>query len=192
MAAKGYCTTADVASLLGVTFDAGQTTRCTTLIEQAEVYIDNETDRGWLVGAQTDEEHYCPPHRLFVRYAPIDSVTAITGRTGIGEDDTALVVDEDYEVRDAELGLVYLVSPGSYDLVKVDYTPTASVPADIKLACTEIVANWMQPTLNPGMYGVDSYSLPDLTVRYSRAHVQAAAPPTAMMILDRYRYRIHG
>ncbi|MCP4415955.1 MAG: hypothetical protein GY805_04990 [Chloroflexi bacterium] len=192
MAAKGYCIADDVADLLGLTFTAAQTTQCNALIEQAEIYIDEETGRAWLTGAQTDEQHYCPSHNLFLLYAPVTSVATITGRTGIGESDAALTVDEDYEVRDATKGQIYLVSPGSYDRVQVDYTPVPTVPADLALACAEIVGNWLQAHLQPGSFGLDSYSLPDLTVKFSRGHSQAAVPPSAERILDHYRYRVQA
>jgi hypothetical protein len=192
VAAKGYCVADDVADFLAQTFTAGQEAQCNELIERAELHIDNETNRGWLMGAQTEEAFYNPGNELHLRYTPVTSVDAITGRTALGESETALTVDEDYEVRDLEKGLIYIVSPGSYDRLLVDYTPSTSVPPDLKQACVEIVANWMQPHLQPGSYGLDSYSLPDLTVRFSRSHVQASVPPNAQRVIDHYRYRIHA
>lgn len=192
MAAKGYCTASDVESFLGVTFTAGQTTQCNNLIEQAEVFIDEETNRAWLTGVQTDEAVYHPDYKVYVRYVPLTSVEAITGRSGLGETDEALTVDEDFEVRDLESGLIYIVSPGNYDRLLIDYTPVDTVPADIKKACIELVAVGLQPQFQPGSFGLDSYSLPDLTVRFSRSHVQAAAPPTVQQVIDRYRFRVHS
>lgn len=192
MASKGYCTSTNVADWLGATFTAAQYAHCETLIEQAEIFIDEETGRGWLVDTQTDEAIYHPRYLVYLKYAPVDSITTITGRTGIGEDEETLTADDDYEVRDLTTGLIYLVSPDSYDRILVDYTPTDAVPADITMACTEIVANWMQPHLTPGMFGVDSYSLPDLTVKFSRTHTQQPMPPNAMRVIERYAYRTHA
>lgn len=192
MSAKGYCTAAEVAAFLGVTFTAGQTTQAGVLIEQAESYIDGETNRAWLVGAQTDEVHYIDNSRfIFLQFAPVTSVQAITGRAALGASETTLTANVDYEVRDLAAGLIALVS-GGYDQVKVDYTPVAAVPAEIKLACIQLVANWLQPQLQPGSYGLDSYSLPDLTVNFARSHVQNAAPPTVQQILERWRFRVYG
>ncbi len=192
MAAKGYCTVDDVEGFLARTFTAAQEMQCETLIESVEIYIDEETDRAWLTGAQTDEAHYNPTCELYLRYAPVASVTAVTGRSGLGEDEEALVVDEDYEVRNLTTGLIHLVYPGNYDRVLVDYTPVATVPADLKQAVIELVAAWLQPHLQPGSYGLDSYSLPDLTVRFARSHVQEITPPNVRRIIDRYRYPVHA
>lgn len=192
MAAKGYCTTDDIEAFLAVDLTATQLSQAETLIEQAEAYIDGECNRGWLVGAQTDEAHYHPGYFLHLKYAPVASITAITGRAGLGQSEETLTADEDYEVRDLDSGLIYLVSPGNYDRVQVDYTPAASVPAEITRACVELVAAWLQPQLQPGAFGIDSYSLPDLTVKFNRSYNQVALPPTVQAILDRYRYRIHG
>lgn len=192
MAAKGYCTTIDVSDYLGLELSTAQVSQAEALIEAAEAFIDTETGRAWLTGAQTDEEHYYPTRYVYLKYAPVASVTAITGRCGIDDTDEALTAADDYEVRDLNKGLIYLVYPKSYDRIRVDYTPVATVPADIKLACTEIVANWLQPHLQPGTFGLDSYSLPDLTVRFARSHVQSVTPPAAAAILERYRYRTHA
>lgn len=191
MAAKGYCTYADVEAFLGKTFSAGQQTLCTGQIERAEVMIDQWTNRGWLVGAQTNEAFYWPPNHIFLRYAPVTSVGTITGRAQLGETEVTLVADTDYEVRSLEDGRVYLVTPSSYDRILVDYTPVASVPGDIKQACIEIVANWMQPALS-GSFGLDSISLPDYSIKFARSHVQEVVPPLAMTTLDRYRYPVHA
>ncbi len=188
MAAKGYCVAADVEVMLGRTFTAAQHNHAENLIERAEIWIDTYTNRGWLVGVQTNEAHFWPSFLVYLDYSPIDSVTSVNGRTDIGEAETALVVDDDYEVRDLATGLIYLVEPSAYDRIRVTYTPTAAVPADITQACIELAAAWLQPHLSPGSYGIDSYSLPDLTVRYARSHVQEVMPPTVRAILDAYRH----
>lgn len=192
MAAKGYCTADEVADFLGVTFTAAQQTYCESLIERAEVDVDEETGRGWLVGAQTDEPFYYPPFHIYLKYTPVTSIQAITGRTGIGEAETVLTAEVDYEVRSLAEGHLFLVTPGVYERVQVDYTPVASVPGDLKEAFIELVALRMQPQLNVGMYGLDSYSLPDLTVKFARSHVQVALPPFVMRVLDRYRWPVHA
>lgn len=191
MVAKGYCTAAEVEAFLGVTFVTAQTNQCNALIEQAESYIDGETNRGWLVGVQTAEAHFFDNSRLvFLRYVPVSSVAAITGRAALGASEITLAANVDYEVRDLEAGLIRLMAV--YDRLLVTYTPVNSVPAEIKAACVQLVANWLQPQLQPGSYGLDSYSLPDLTVNFARSHSQSAAPPTVQQILDRYRFRVYG
>lgn len=192
MAAKGYCTVKNIADFLGLEMTAAQAVQCQSLIERAENYIDNETGRGWLVGPQTDEAHFLGQGRwVFLRYAPVASVTAVTGRTGPGETEETLTLNEDYEVRDLETGLIRLLVNG-YDRILVDYTPVASVPGDLVQAAIELVANWLQPHLQTGSFGLDSYSLPDLTVKFARSHSQEVAPPLAKMVIDSYRYRVHS
>ena len=85
MAAKGYCTAEEVANFLGRDFTAAQWAQCEKLIERAEAFIDNYTGRGWLMGTQTDEAHYLinANRFIFLRYAPVSSVSAITGTSSI-------------------------------------------------------------------------------------------------------------
>lgn len=192
MAAKGYCTVEDVADLLALTLTAAQEAQCQALVERAERYIDEETGRGWLVGAQTNEAHYVDSQNIWLKYAPVASVASVVARSGLGESETTLTANEDYEVTDLNQGHIRLVYPGDYDRVRVTYTPVDTVPADLVQACIEIAAAWLTPTLTPGTYGLDSYSLPDLTVRFARSHVQSSAPPLAMRVIDRYRYGVHG
>jgi len=192
MAAKGYCAAGDVAAMLALDFTAAQYAQCDLLIERAEAYIDAETGRGWLVGAQSNEAHTVDSQNIYLKYAPVAIVTSIAARAGLGETETALTVDEDYEVVDLAIGHIRLVYPGDYDRVRVTYTPVATVPADLTQATIDMVAAWMIPTLTPGGFGVDSYSLPDLTVKFSRSHVQSPAPPLAAAIIERYRYKVHA
>lgn len=191
MAAKGYCTMGDITAITGE-LTALQAARAQDLIETAETYIDGETGRAWLVGTQTQEAHFRPARFLQLDYWPVTSVTAVYGRTTLGEAEETLTADDDYEVEDLAAGIIRLTSPASWDRVRVTYVPNDSVPADIARATAEIVAAWMQPSLQPGSFGIDSYSLPDLTVKFSRSHYQQAAPPLAQHIIDRYRVPVHG
>lgn len=192
MAAKGYCEVEDVAELLARTFTDAQQARCAKLIENLEVDIDEATGRGWLAGVQTDETHFVNSQNVFLKYAPVASVATVKGRSGLGETETTLTVDEDYEVMDLGNGHIRLVSPGNYDRVRVTYTPVDTVPGDLVEAMIEYVAARMQTTLRPDSFGLDSYSLPDLTVRFARSHVQQETPPFPQRIIDRYRWPVHG
>lgn len=191
MAAKGYCTVSDVTEITGE-LTAVQNYRAASLIERAEDWLDGEIGRGWLVGVQTLEAHFIPARYLHLAYWPVASVSAVNGRTSLGETETALTVDVDYEVQDLKAGIIRLVSPASWDRIRVTYTPVDAVPGDVALACAELVANWMQPTMRPGTYGLDSYSLPDLTVKFARSHVQSDAPPFVRQVVERYRDSVHS
>lgn len=188
MAMKGYCTVEQVEAHLGISFTEAQTADCEGKIEAAETHFDEETGRGFLVGAQEGEAFHWPHYELWLRYAPVATVQEVRGRSGLGEAMAVLVEDEDYEVQELRSGLLRLVAPGNYDVVEVDYTPVDTTPADVRQAVVEQVAAWMKPGLEPGSFGLDSYSLPDLTVRYARSHVQSAATPLLARVIDRYRW----
>lgn len=193
MAAKGYCTVDDVADFLGQTLTSAQQASAERLIEQAEGMVDESTARAWLTGAKTDEAYFQAGYRLgnlFLRYAPVASVTTVKGRSGLGVAETTLTVDVDYEVRDLDDGLVWLVYPGTYDRIRVTYTPVATVPGPITKATAELVGAWMQPSLRPETYGLASYSLPDLSVQFAREMADRSIPPTVQSILDLYRYPV--
>lgn len=192
MAKKGYCNVTDVAEFLGKSLTDAQGAHCEALIERMENHIDNRTRRGWLEGAQTNERIEVTGQNVYLRYTPVESVSSITGRSGLGESDETLTVDEDYEVIDLEKGYIRLVYPGNYDRLLVTYTQADEVPGDIQQACIELVAARMQLHLMPGSYGLDSYSLPDLTVKFSRGHMQQAEPPAVRSTLEYYRYPVHA
>lgn len=191
MTAKGYCTIGEVTAITG-DLTAAQMARAQDLIAAAETYLDGEMGRAWLVGTQTQEAHFYPATFLHLDYWPIGSVTAVYGRTSLGETEETLTADDDYEVQNLAAGIIRLTSPGSWDRVRVTYVPVDTVPEDVRLAAAELVASWLQPSLQPGSFGIDSYSLPDLTVKFSRSHYQAAAPPLAQRVIDRYRVPVHA
>lgn len=194
MAAKGYCTTDDVSAFLAQTFTAGQAAQCESLIEAAELEFDGETNRAWLVGAQTLEAWHIVNGSpdVWLKYAPVASISAVKGRSALGEAETDLVTDDDYEVIDLNAGHIRLVCPGGYDRVRVSYAPTDTPPADVKQAIIELVAARLMPTMAPGTYGLDSITLPDYGVKFARSHVQTAFPPTTQRAVDRWRWWVVG
>lgn len=194
MTTKGYCTYGDVEAFLGVTFTGAQATQCETLIEAAELEFDGETNRAWLTGAQTLEAWHIVNNSpdVWLKYAPVASISAFKGRSALGETETDLVADTDYEVVSLTTGQIRLVYPSLHDRVRVTYTPVATVPADVKQAVVELVAARLMPTMTPGTYGLDSVTLPDYAVKYSRAHVQVAFPPNTQRAIDRWRWWVVG
>lgn len=190
MAAKGYCTTTNVADFLGVSFTAGQITQCGALIEAAEVAFNGETNRAWLTGAIVGETHWWPRGQVFLSYPPVATLGTVTARprTMTGLTDETLTADDDYEVIDLATGQIALAEPFLYDRVKVSYTPVATVPADIRQAIVEWVAAQMLPSLNPSTYGVERITLPDYGVQFSKAVTQGVMPPSVMAVAERYRF----
>ncbi len=102
-----------------------------------------------------------------------------------------LTAGTDYEVMDLNVGLVRLVFPSLYDQVQASYTPVATVPTLIKRAAAELIAWWMQPSLRPDSYGLFSYSLPDLTVRFA-FHTEDPIPGGVTSKLDTFAYPVTG
>lgn len=188
MTTKGYVTVEGVESFLQMTLTAAQQAECERLIPAVEKFVDKYCGRAWLTGAVLLEAHWNPSGFLWLGNPPVASVEAVMGRMGLGSEEAALVGDEDYEVIDLGEGLIRLVFPRTWDRVRVSYTPVDVLPEDLGQACVELVVAWMQPGLRPDSYGLDSYSLPDLTVRFSRAHVQSAMPPAVREILDGYAF----
>lgn len=181
-----YCTLTEIEDFTGkLTTSQAQT--ATRFIAQAETYLNGEMRRAWLIGEQSLEAHYEPHDFVVLQYFPIDMVTAVYGRSGLGCPEELLVADEDYEVVDLAAGMVRIVEPWCWDRLRVTYTPTDEPPQDVRRACAELVAQWMQTALRPGTYGLDSYSLPDLSVKFARSHVQTAVPPFVKSVIENYR-----
>lgn len=182
MAAKGYCDAAAVASFLGVTLSAGQQAYALSLLETVEQLIDAETGRGWLMGVQANETFRCvdwPDGLLYLRYTPVNTGVAlvVTGRTALGEAEQTLVADTDYEVMDFAGGVLQLIDLDYWDRILVDYTPQTAVPTPVRDAAAEWVAALMQPSLRPDTYGVESFSLPDLSIKFAKTGVAAGEIP---------------
>jgi hypothetical protein len=113
---------------------------------------------------------------------------AVGGRQRVGATEITLTADTDYEVRDLDSGWIWLWSPGSYDRIRVSYTPVATVPADVALATAELVCHWLRPTLLPGSLGAQSVQLPDLTVRFEAGDM----PEAIETKLAPYRFPVVG
>lgn len=188
MAARGYTDQDQVAAYLGLVFTPAQNLQAAALIAAAEAKIDGHCHRAWLVGAQTDEEHYAPAfgRELFVRYPPITTVNMVKGRLGFLATETTLVAATDYEVRDLKSGRIWLLRPGIYDRLRVSYTPVATVPDDVQLATTILLATFLQSALRPDMFGVESFTLPDLSVKFAFWVTGQGLPPPVEVLLEDY------
>lgn len=187
MPPKGYCASADVEAYLGLTFTAAQTEQAVVLLPMAEDAVDAAMGHEYALGTQSNEAHYYPSCDLYLRHAPITSVTSVAGRRGMTDTETTLTAGTDYEVRSLPAGHLYLVSPGRFDRVRVTYVPVATVPDLVKQATILTIAAWLQPTLTPGLTGVQSYKLPDLEVVYAKGTAigggNYSLPPNAREVL---------
>lgn len=183
MGAKGYCNAGDVADFLGVTLTSAQEARAMGLLETVEALVDGATGRSWLTGPVEDETLRpadWPDGRLYLRCTPVTTIDEVRGRAGFGEAETVLVADTDYEVLDLAGGVIRLVDPCAYDRIRVDYTPVATVPAPVRDGAAEWVAALLQPTLRPDTFGVESFSLPDLSVKFAKGATDPGGPTGAL------------
>lgn len=190
MAAKGYTTYEQVTSLLGMALTSEQEAQMQSLLESAELAIDFHCRRAWLTGAVTAETTFAPyvGRYLYLKNPPVSSVASVAGRQGLGTTETTLTVDVDYEVRDLDVGLIWLWTPDAYDRIRVTYTPATTVPTLVSLATAELVCHWLRPTLLPGSIGADSIQLPDLTVKFEAGDL----PESIEAKLAPYRFEVVG
>ena len=186
-----YCTLIDVEDIAGEIAPAHYP-RVAQLIAAAERYLNGEMGRAWQVGEQELEMHHAPDYLIRLVYWSVQEITAVYARQRGGGEEVELVEGEDWEAYDLGAGIMKMTAPALYDLVRVTYIPEDEVPEDVSLACAELAANWLMPTLRPGSYGLDSYSLPDLTVRFARSHAQTAEPPFVRQVINRYRVPAAG
>lgn len=147
MTAKGYTTVATVSALLGVTLTTDQEVQCAQLLEGVENTIDRVTSRAWLTGAITDELHRPDGRYLYLKNSPVTSIQAITGHTLGSTTVKTMTANRDYYAVDLTRGLLYLYSGAYYDYLLVDYTPAATLPAEIGYAATRIAAHRLGYTL---------------------------------------------
>lgn len=186
-----YTTALLVERYLGGGLTSDELVQAHALIPAAEAFVNDTCHRQFGLGVQSNEAHYGPfIADLFLTYPPVTVVTSVTGRTSLGATETTLTVDVDYEVRDLAAGRLWLASPGSYDRLRVTYTPDTAIPAAVQLAATELVALALQTTRQPDAYGLRRYRLPDLEVEYAREMVAQAATPATLERLAAYRHLV--
>jgi hypothetical protein len=148
---RGYTSVERVEHHTGRTFDAAQRAECSLLLPVAESWIDGYTRRTW--GTQTPiagEVHgleaptwprgagavdvvydltWYPPLTVRLRVRPVAAVTAVAVRTtAAGSAPQALTAGTQYELLDAEQGLLSVANGYGGWLALVDYTP--AVPVD--------------------------------------------------------------
>jgi hypothetical protein len=186
-----YCTNAAVAALLGLTLTASQQSEADTLILAASAYIERETRRAWLVPPITGEQYPLITPTVYLRSRPVASIQQVRTRTSaVGDTFYTAIAGVDYELFDPALGVLRFSSgyggPSAYAFV--DYTPALStVPADIALAATLIVAETLARALFPGRLGIKEAE-PERGVRlvYSEYGGALSVPPLARQIIDGY------
>lgn len=199
MAPKGYTNHQKVANYLGTTLTAAQQAQATSLVEHAEGFIDRHIDGHWGDGAVTAEEHRPLGEFLWLNKRPIASIQTITYRGYFGGTYTT-VATADYEIESAAFGKVFLENWASYNRVRVSYTPAAvsTLPREIELATTILVAYWLRSNLSGfDISGISSYRIGDeIEVTFSTGQNiggtsrNLAFPAEAIDLLAPHRRRV--
>lgn len=190
-----YTTNAAVASFLGLTLTSAQQSEADTLIAAATAYIDRETRRGWQVPAITGEQYRLISSTVYLRSHPVTSIQQVRTRTtAVGDTFYTAVPGVDYELFDPNLGMLRFSSgysgPSSYAFV--DYTPAlGTVPADIALCATLIVANNLTSAILPDNFGLSKVQFGrETALTFQQNGVQIVVPSMAQQIIDGYRLPI--
>lgn len=193
-----------VAAFLGLTFTPAQAEQAAALLPAADAAIAAYTDRAWLSPPLAGEAYTAEGPLLVLRQRPVASVEGVAAAWG-NAPPRSLAVGTQYTVRDLGRGLV-LLSPWwtgrpndrAYATLQVDYTPASTVPADVALAATLLVAAWLQPSLEAAGSGaapgpVVRTQVGDVSVQYASSAPAAATagaggwPPAVTALLAPYR-----
>ena len=193
MTIRGYTSVERVEHHSGRTFDDAQRAECSLLLPVAEAWIDGYTRRTWgTTTAIAGEPHrleaptwlrgagavdvvydlsFYPPLTVRLRTRPVASVEAVSVRTtAVGSTPLALVAGTQYELLDAEQGLLSVANGYGGWVAQVDYTPAVPVDPRVELAATKLCAAWMRPSLEGASGsvsgGATSYQVGDVRVSY--------------------------
>lgn len=159
MAAKGYCTTDEVAAFLSRALTEAQVTQLEKIIEAAEQWIDDQFGYGYLGSPVLGKYRVAWARQFYL--GPIASVESI--RYYDSEEDSPYTI---VDLGSGRIALSYGAADGTGFLV--DYTPSQAVPAKISRACIVLSAHWLMPTLDPDRFGVAQHAFSgDYSVTYS-------------------------
>lgn len=197
MSVRGYASAELVGDYLGTVLTADGTAQANICIEAAENRIDQYTGRRWLAGTVASERVSLDGPMVYLKAIPVSTVGTVTARNYGSTVTTALVVNDDYELIDADLGLLTvtpmtdfltrarLASP-QYDYLQVSYVPGTVVPMGVQLATTMLAARYLQPSITEFSDAIEK-TAGDVTLRYDPKRAQEALPAQVMDLLAPYR-----
>ena len=145
-----YCTPADVATVLGVTFTPEEEAQAEQLIAAAEDWIDEFTQQTWAASTPIlAERHRIEGPRVYLRVVPLAHVDAVSWAPGyVGATPSVIAATSGYQLVNATTGELRIANYGYGDLL-VDYTPAVTPPPAIQDACTRMVAGRMAAATDP-------------------------------------------
>lgn len=167
MVAKGYTSVVRIEEYLDRKLTPVQSSAANRIMEPAEQWIDRKIGRQYWTAAgnpplQTvTTERYLPQAiLLYLRSRPVASIQSVTSRdVAIGSTPSVLTAGTDYELTDAESGLVLLSTAQIGKLLTFAYTIAGTMPECVRLATTILVAHLLRPALDAESHGAASYQI---------------------------------
>jgi hypothetical protein len=200
---KGYTTELLLVDEMGDAWDDGMTYQFNTVLAQVEAYIDRFTGRSWLIpSAVNNELHTVTGRYLYLDHSPVTAVTSMAVRlASVGASYTTLTSGTNYELIDGPNGIVLLSGggpPWGYDVVvntteiagyilKVSYTTSTPVPADIEHAATLLVSDWLWGSRHTDRRGIKSSSVSTSGDQFSVAYSTDNVPAEVRRILNSHK-----
>lgn len=189
-----YTTLSAIAQHLERDLTIAQEAEAYNLLAVADAFIDSYTGTVWNTSAAvTAERHTSPGPYLYLKRAPVTTVSTVTVREPyVGSTAQTLSAGSGYELLDATRGILRL--GGSYQgyEVRVTYTPAVPLDSRIALAATRLVAHWMQPTLTGVLGDIKSYAVGqelEVTYRDPESGTTRGIPADILTLLDSARAR---
>lgn len=144
-----YCTLSDVKNYLNIT-SINSDTLLSSLITSASAYIENWTNRVFSSSSNTAKFNGNNSHIMMLKDYPIISVTSVkVGNTYYSASDGMSV---GYVADDVAIYLIGAIYEKGYSNIEISYTSGyATIPADIKQVCIDLVAYKFKETDRVGI-----------------------------------------
>lgn len=157
---KGYTTPDKVAAQIGRTLTVDQIEHLDSVVIPAvERWIDIQGSRPYGELAVTAEPLYMSGAVTWLTKTPVASVEAVRGYYwNQVSSDLAVVNTGWWRLQDARTGQLYLPSWQAFQYLEVDYTPDATIPANIQLAAAMLSGIFMRTVLHPQTEWMTKYA----------------------------------
>lgn len=185
-----YTDSAAINAYLGRTLTADEEAQATVCATAASGLIDKYTGQTWVGTSIVAEQHTVYGSCVYLDRAPMTAISAVTARSlDIGAVPTTLAAGSDYELLNAQLGLLR-VGVADRSLVAVSYTAPGTVPPEVQLAATMLAAGWfaLSGDSNRNSTDIKSFSVgQELTVQYFDQQANGGMPAQVAALLAPYK-----
>ncbi len=172
-----YITNSDVQTFLETTFTTPEGNAMTPVLSALELAANAYMGRSFGAGPQT--EYFDGNTHMFVL-----SKGPATAITSIEIDDQAIEADDIHNYGNY-VKLDYRANPGHQN-VKIVYTCSADVPADVKQALVQWAANIFKSHKEGGK-SISRVSIGPMSVDYKMSEKASEMPDFVRMVLDSYK-----